>query len=88
MDKWMRENETRRVDNLGRVTIPKGMRNRYEWKEGTVLDTYSFIDENGKLFVIFGKCEDPVILAAEREKDERKKAKKAAKAEAEAKGKA
>ncbi len=50
----------RRIDNLGRVVIPKEIRRVFEWKEGEPLEI--FVDEGGR--VVLRKFEpEPASLA-------------------------
>lgn len=50
----IKENTTRKVDSLGRVSIPKGMRDRMLIKEGDELEFYTLRD--GEInYVALGK---------------------------------
>lgn len=40
----VKENITRKIDNLGRISIPKGMRDRFEIAPGDDLEFYTTID--------------------------------------------
>lgn len=46
-----KENATRKIDSLGRVSIPKGMRDRLELKEGDEVEFYTLRADNGEMFV-------------------------------------
>lgn len=50
----IKENTTRKVDSLGRVSIPKGMRDRMEIKEGDEVEFYMLRDGDNN-YVAFGK---------------------------------
>ena len=43
----IKENTTRKVDSLGRISIPKGMRDRYEIKTGAELEFVTMRDADG-----------------------------------------
>lgn len=47
----LRENTTRKIDSLGRVSIPKGMRDRLEIAEGDEVEFYLLNADNGEQFV-------------------------------------
>ena len=49
------ENTSRKIDSLGRITLPKGLRDRLSLVEGTDLELATAQDENGNSFVIL-KC--------------------------------
>lgn len=50
----IKENTTRKVDSLGRVSIPKGMRDRMLIKEGDELEFYTLRDGEVN-YVVLGK---------------------------------
>lgn len=50
----IKENTTRKVDSLGRVSIPKGMRDRMLIKEGDELEFYTLRDGENN-YVALGK---------------------------------
>jgi AbrB family looped-hinge helix DNA binding protein len=41
------ENDCRKIDSLGRVTIPKGMRNRWGLHEGDEMWFFTVVDKDG-----------------------------------------
>lgn len=47
----LKENTTRKIDSLGRVSIPKGMRDRLEITEGDEVEFYLLNADNGEQFV-------------------------------------
>lgn len=47
----IKENAFRKVDTLGRVSIPKGMRDRLEINEGEEVEFYLLNADNGEQFV-------------------------------------
>ena len=47
----IKENTTRKVDSLGRISIPKGMRDRYEIKTGAELEFVTMRDADGVYYV-------------------------------------
>ena len=51
--KLMKENTVRKIDGLGRISVPKGMRNRFCLEANQELDFYTLIDDNGEQFVCF-----------------------------------
>lgn len=48
------ENTTKKCDSLGRVVIPKSIRDRLQITPETVLDVYIIEDDKGKEYVSFG----------------------------------
>ncbi len=44
----IKENVTRKIDGLGRVSFPKGMRDRLSIKENDELEFYTLITDGGK----------------------------------------
>lgn len=46
------QNMKKKVDSLGRVTIPVGLRRRMMIKEGDEMEVYTF-SENGKEYIVF-----------------------------------
>jgi len=53
--KLIKENTTRKVDTLGRVSIPKGMRDRLNIKDGEEMDFYLLEDDCGNQYVALTK---------------------------------
>ena len=47
----IKENTTRKIDSLGRISIPKGMRDRLEIKTGDEMEFALVVDENGDKWV-------------------------------------
>ena len=47
----IKENTTRKVDSLGRISIPKGIRDRYEIKTGAELEFVTMRDTDGSQYV-------------------------------------
>ena len=47
----VKENTTRKVDSLGRVSIPKGMRDRLEIAVNDEVEFYLLNDDNGEQYV-------------------------------------
>lgn len=47
----IKENTTRKVDSLGRVSIPKGMRDRLEIKTNDEVEFYTLVDDAGEQYV-------------------------------------
>lgn len=50
----IKENTTRKIDSLGRVSIPKGIRDRLMLKEGDEVDFYTLRDGDMN-YVAFGR---------------------------------
>lgn len=48
---------TRKIDNVGRVSIPKHLRDKFKMHEGDFVDVYTAVDENNKPFVCFALAE-------------------------------
>ena len=59
------ENARRKVDSLGRVTLPKGLRDRMYLSENDELELFTF-DLDGKMYIALGVAEgvEPKYLAA------------------------
>ena len=59
------ENITRRMDNLGRIVLPKNLRLRAGIAEGDELDVFT-TEENGRYFICLTKSgyEDPRYVVA------------------------
>lgn len=51
------ENVTRRVDSLGRLVLPKGLRQKLDIKEGDEMEVFVG-EDNGRTFVAFSKIVD------------------------------
>lgn len=49
--KLFKENATRKVDTLGRVSIPKGMRDRLDIKELDEVEFFLLEDDGGERYV-------------------------------------
>ena len=49
--KLFAENDSRKIDSLGRVTIPKSMRNRMGVREGDEMWFFSLVDDNGLEYI-------------------------------------
>lgn len=49
--KLFAENDSRKIDSLGRVTIPKSMRNRMGLREGDEMWFFSLVDDNGLEYI-------------------------------------
>jgi len=49
--KLFKENATRKVDTLGRVSIPKGMRDRLDIKELDEVEFFLLEDDSGERYV-------------------------------------
>lgn len=47
----LKENTSRKVDSLGRVSIPKSMRDRLDINEGDEVEFYLLNADNGEQFV-------------------------------------
>ena len=45
------ENDSRKIDSLGRVTIPKGMRNRWGLREGDEMWFFTILDRDGTEYI-------------------------------------
>lgn len=43
----------RKVDNVGRVSIPKHLREKFKMTEGAFVEVFTYVDENEKQFVCF-----------------------------------
>ena len=50
----IKENTTRKIDSLGRVSIPKSMRDRMYLKEGDEVEFFMLMDEDTN-YVAFGR---------------------------------
>ena len=44
MAEMIKENSTRKIDHLGRLSIPKGLRNRFEIEEGAEIEFFTMDD--------------------------------------------
>lgn len=49
--KLFAENDSRKIDSLGRVTIPKSMRNRMGLREGDEMWFFSLVDDSGLEYI-------------------------------------
>lgn len=65
--KFVKENTSRKIDSLGRVSIPKGMRDRLEIAEGDEVEFYLLENDEGEQFVCLTnhKANSKYKLAAE-----------------------
>lgn len=45
------ENTSRKIDSLGRISIPKGMRDRMQMPENTELNFYTLITDKGEQMI-------------------------------------
>ena len=62
------ENTSRKIDSLGRVSIPKGMRDRMEMPQDTELNFYTLITDKGDQMICLapvGFKHDRYYMAAE-----------------------
>ncbi len=48
-----KENVTRKIDSMGRVAIPKSMRDRLEMREGDEVEFYLLKHDTGEYYVCF-----------------------------------
>ena len=55
-----KENIIRKVDNLGRLVIPKAIRARYNIKENDTMEFVTFYDDDGNWYVGFTSAEETV----------------------------
>lgn len=51
------ENISRKVDSLGRISVPSGLRSRFEIEAGDEL-SFGTMQENGANFIVMTKLED------------------------------
>lgn len=47
--------DQKKVDSLGRITIPIGLRKRLQIKTDTMIDVFTIVDDNGREYVAFSK---------------------------------
>lgn len=47
--------DQKKVDSLGRITIPIGLRKRLQIKTDTMIDVFTVVDDNGREYVAFSK---------------------------------
>lgn len=52
--KLIKENVSRKIDSLGRVSVPKSLRDRLEIREGDMIDFFLLEDED-RFYVSFRK---------------------------------
>lgn len=58
MLKLMPENTVRKIDSSGRISMPKGMKDRLGFDKGTALAWYTIMDtETDEIYVAFKKVE-------------------------------
>lgn len=55
--KLIKENVSRKIDSLGRVSVPKSLRDRLEIREGDMIDFFLLEDED-RFYVSFRKHTD------------------------------
>jgi AbrB family looped-hinge helix DNA binding protein len=48
------ENASRKLDNLGRVTLPKGLRDRLVYRENDEIEFFT-MEQDGKIYVCLAK---------------------------------
>lgn len=48
----------RKIDNVGRVSIPKHLRTKFKMNEGCDVNIFTYVDENGKAYVCFALKEN------------------------------
>lgn len=65
MDQLIPENTSRKVDNLGRVTIPKGLRDRMLLSEGSELELFTAAIDGRKCIVLSSPIADDSEAAEE-----------------------
>ena len=60
------ENTSRKLDSLGRVVIPKNLRDKYSINENDEINFYTFSTEDGQNFIALtnGKTLDPKYIIA------------------------
>jgi AbrB family looped-hinge helix DNA binding protein len=61
--KLIAQNAIRKVDNLGRVVLPKGLRDQYGISDGDELDVFVLQDENNE-YICFKAQEGKTKYAA------------------------
>lgn len=69
MEIQLKYEETRRkIDNLGRLVIPKSLRDRLRINTEDELDFWTFIDSDGKEYIVLstGKAVNPRYVEAAR----------------------
>ena len=54
---FIKENVSRKIDNLGRVSIPKGIRDRFEWGANDEVE-FAVVYEGGNPWVCMRKVVD------------------------------
>ena len=54
--------DQKKVDSLGRITVPIGLRKRLQIKTDTMIDVFTIVDDNGREYVAFSK---PVVKLEE-----------------------
>lgn len=52
----IKENTTRKLDNLGRVSVPKSMRDRLSLRDGDEVEFY-MLHDGDNFYVAFGKSD-------------------------------
>lgn len=60
------EDTRRKIDNLGRLVIPKNLRNRFRIDTEDELDFWTFVDNEGKEYIALstGKAVNPRYVEA------------------------
>lgn len=56
--KLIDQNTTKKVDSLGRVTIPSGLRKRMKIKESDEVEVYTLETDDGKEMIVFEVLRD------------------------------
>lgn len=56
--KLIDQNTTKRVDSLGRVTIPSGLRKRMKIKEGDEVEVYTLETDDGREMIVLEVMHD------------------------------
>lgn len=57
MIKLVDQKDTKHMDNLGRLTVPVGLRRRLGLKDKTPMEVFTFIGDDGREYVAFTKAE-------------------------------
>lgn len=57
--KLIKEGATRKIDDLGRITLPKNMRKRLNTKSGDELEFFGLEDDDGKYYICLTSQNNP-----------------------------